>query len=350
LKPKKNSFPQILKILWDRREDGVWKIAGMEGVDLKPTKGAADDHYQVEDGLFTSHPRTIATIRSTLGQSIVPIVANVRGENLLRCVGTGFFISCNGLLLTAAHVITDPIERQYGKVTETSDLTWFTRQLNFGVMVPTNPVFEQAGYRFFELEWSMFLAEKRESPLPIRGVDLKLTSDIAICKVASRQDGRPHEPLTIVQPSVRGTSLAVGFPIIALGYAGMTDVELTVKDDKEIVGDYNFRLHASSGNILEQFADNFLSKRVPTPGPCFAFEARIPAGMSGGPILDREGIYVHGIVSKGWEDASGPTKFSFGSMLRPSMRLPISQMNNLTLEQLLASNDEGMPKVSAPGL
>jgi hypothetical protein len=43
--------------------------------------------------------------------------------------------------------------------------------------------------------------------------------------------------------------------------------------------------------------------------------------MSGGPIFDRQGVYVHGVVSKGLEGASGPENLSYGSMLGPSMGL-----------------------------
>jgi hypothetical protein len=72
--------------------------------------------------------------------------------------------------------------------------------------------------------------------------------------------------------------------------------------------------------------------------------------MSGGPIFDREGLYVHGVISKGWEDEGGPTKFSFGSSLWPSMHLPISRMNGATLSELQGNHNEGMGVIRAPDL
>jgi hypothetical protein len=72
--------------------------------------------------------------------------------------------------------------------------------------------------------------------------------------------------------------------------------------------------------------------------------------MSGGPIFDRDGIYVHGVVSKGLEGESGPEKVSFGSMLAPSMTLPIARMNNSSLLQLQSAGSEGMPISRGPGL
>jgi hypothetical protein len=92
------------------------------------------------------------------------------------------------------------------------------------------------------------------------------------------------------------------------------------------------------------------NKEVPTPGPCFSFAAKIPGGMSGGPIFDGEGIYAHGVVSKGWEDETGPIRYSFGSMLGPSLTLPISRMNGASLLDLQNSSNEGIAKFSAPGV
>ena len=222
--------------------------------------------------------QSIGTIRSFVGESVVPVVANVHGENRLRCVGTGFFVSCSGLLITAAHVITDPIERKYGGVTEHDDVTWLMKQLNFGVLVRTNPIFQQRGFAFYPFEWTMFLAEKRDNPIPFRGVDLKLNSDIAICKVPGRPDGAAHQPLAIVQSGIRGTSLIVGASVGAIGYPGMSDVELVQNKHGAVVFRGIFDLHASVGNITEWLPDNSLSRTASTPGPCFSFDGRISCG------------------------------------------------------------------------
>ena len=144
--------------------------------------------------------------------------------------------------------------------------------------------------------------------------------------------------------------MRVGSTAYALGYAGMTDVELELKKEGQIVGNHNFHLHGSIGTILEQYPDNFEKKEMPTPGPCFSFAAKILGGMSGGPIFDREGVYVHGVVSKGWEDERGPSQYSFGSMLRPSMGLPISRMNGASLDMIQASSTEGMGILRGPDM
>jgi hypothetical protein len=314
---------KVLQPFWEKRADGVFAIIAMQGIDLLGPNRDGQDFFPIHnDLLVVERPPILGTIQSVMGQSVVPIVASVKGESTLRCVGTGFFISCSGLLVTAAHVVIDPIDSKYGKTTELGDLSLHARDLNFGILIANNPVFNVPGYSFLPFEWSVFLAERRDNPLPIAGIDLKLTSDIAICKVPPRNGNFPHQPLTIVQPGIIGTGMKVGSMAYALGYAGMEDFEIELNEHGQILGNKKFRLHGSVGKILERFPDNLDKKDVSTPGPCFSFEAKIPGGMSGGPIFDREGIYVHGVVSKGWEDEAGPTRFSFGSMLAPLVTPP----------------------------
>jgi hypothetical protein len=247
-------------------------------------------------------------------------------------------------------VITDPIDRKYGNVKEGDDASLRAHKMDFGVLVPNNPLFQIPGYSFFPFEWSMFLAEQRPVPLTFMGLDLKLTSDIAICKVPEKLGTYPHQPLTIVQSGIVGIGMGVGSYACAFGYAGMADFDIDLNPARQITAHKKFNLYGSTGKLIEFFPNNFDKKVVPTPGPCFSFGAKIPGGMTGGPIFDREGIYVHGVISKGWEDETGPERFSFGSMLRPSMGLPISRMNGASLDDLQKRPSEGMAVLQGPGL
>ena len=56
---------------------------------------------------------TFGTTEFLVWQSIVPIVAWNDGGEEIRCIGTGFFISASGLLMTAAHVLRDPVDENY---------------------------------------------------------------------------------------------------------------------------------------------------------------------------------------------------------------------------------------------
>jgi hypothetical protein len=144
--------------------------------------------------------------------------------------------------------------------------------------------------------------------------------------------------------------MAVGKTATAIGYGEMQDVELARESNRVISGKFFFGLHASTGVILERFPDNLTERQVPTPGACFSASLQLSPGMSGSPIFDNEGIYVHGVVSKGWVDEGGPIRFGFGSMLAHSLRLPIKLLGNKSLLELHKVDEHGFPKLSGPGL
>jgi hypothetical protein len=342
---------ELLKLYFGKNKDSKWAIQFMKGVRLRTGDGNGEGFFPIQDDLFVAQPAFLGTTKFVLGQSIVPVVAHVQGERVLRCLGTGFFVSCSGLLITAAHVITDPIERQYGGVKEIDELMWHASELKLGVMIPLNPLLQGDGYIFRDIEWAEFLASRAQHPLPFAGVNLKLTSDTAICKVSPIAEGIPHQPLAIVQSGLTGTGMMVGKTATAIGYGRMQEnVELTQESGHVVSGNFPFELHASTGSILERFPDNLKEQRVPTPGACFSVALELPGGMSGSPIFDEEGIYVHGVVSKGWVDESGPARFGYGSMLAHSLGLPIRQLDHKSLLELHEVDDHGFPKLKVPGL
>jgi len=341
---------QLLKLHFGKGKDGEWEIKNLFGMTLRPSVGSDSHFFRIANDLVTQQPSLFGTTTSILGQSVVPLVAHVPGERVLRCLGTGFFVSCSGLLITAAHVVSDPIERQYGGVRELDDRAWQLGNLKLGVMIAINPLTEGVGYIFRDIEWAAFLGERAERPLPIAGVRLKLTSDVAICKVSQIAEGIPHQPLAIVQPGLVGVGLGVGKNAVAIGYGEMHDVELMQQSERVVSGNLSFHLNASAGTITERFPDNLTERQVPTPGPCFSAALQLPPGMSGSPIFDHEGIYVHGVVSRGWSDESGPARFGFGCMLAPLLGIPIKPLGNRTLLELRASGTHGFPRLQGPGL
>ena len=341
---------QILKIHFGLGRDGRWSIDGLFGMALKPCGDQADGFFRIHDGVLAEQAGLLGTTSFFLGQSIVPVVVQIPGERSLRCLGTGFFVSCSGLLVTAAHVITDPVEKKYGGVRELDDRSWHLGDLRLGVMIPLNPLLEGRGYLFRDIEWAGFLGERKEHPLRVAGATLTLSSDTAICRVSPIAQGVPHQPLAIVQPSLVGVGLGVGKNAMAVGYGEMRHVELTGESGRVLSGDFPFHLHVSEGAILERFPDNLSERRVPTPGPCFSAALRLPPGMSGSPIFDDEGIYVHGVVSRGWLDEGGIARFGFGSMLAAAMQVPIKPLGNRTLLELQESDEHGFPKLQGPGL
>lgn len=336
----------ILKPLFAQQPGGQYHITNMLPVPLRPKAGEPNDLFKLADDLLIAQPAYLSTIISTLAQSVVPIVAMVPGEDTMRCLGTGFFVSATGLLITAAHVVTDPIERSYGGIRKMDERSWFMGNLKVGVMMSVG--LNHDAWEFRKIEWAEFLSEPRERSLPIQGQDLKLASDIAICKVEA-VPGSIYQPLSSIQTGIRGSGLAVGKKATAIGYGAMQDTDLEQHRPGVVSGTFGFDLYVSTGAILEHLPDNAVSRQAFTPGPCFRASLKLPGGMSGSPIFDDEGIYVHGVASSGMEEAEGLASHGYGSMLAASMQIPISRLEGQSLLDLLRSGNHGMTRLNIAG-
>lgn len=107
----------ILKSIWKKNAAGVWVGHDLQGIDLNPREGFSKDYFKIKNevNLMTQRPgpimsnffATFGTTEFLVRQSIVPIVAWNDGDEEIRCIGTGFFISASGLLMTAAQVLRD---------------------------------------------------------------------------------------------------------------------------------------------------------------------------------------------------------------------------------------------------
>ena len=90
---------------------------------LKSREGYTNKYFKIEDEmcLLTKRPGPImdnlfasfGTTEFLVRQSIVPVIAWNEGDSEIRCIGSGFFISATGILMTAAHVVRDPVDENY---------------------------------------------------------------------------------------------------------------------------------------------------------------------------------------------------------------------------------------------
>lgn len=341
---------EVLKATFGPRESGAkWQIVALGSLQADSVTAQEFGLSRVKDGIHLAGRTSFGPISHYLGQSIVPIVAMSNDLSWMKCIGTGFFISCSGLLVTAAHVIADPIESDYAASREVSSSTWQSDAVTLGVMVPTNPIMEASGYVLRHLEWATFLAEKADSPLPFRRSHLKLNADIAICKVQQPDTRVPYQPLALIQNGIMGFGAAIGKNATAIGYGEMKDhIQLKV-DGHQVHCDLPFQLSISTGVVLEHFADNAISRASPSPGPCFSASLPLPPGMSGSPIFDHEGIYVHGVASMGLSDSGGPTDHGYGSMLSHAIQLPIPGLGGSSLADITRAGKDGMMIMQGPG-
>lgn len=336
----------ILKSIWRKDEAGKWIIHDMQGIDLKPREGFPKDFFKIKNemGLLTQQPGLIgnnffASFGMTeflVRQSIVPIVAWNEGDEEMRCIGTGFFISASGYLLTAAHVLRDPVDENYTGVTEINkNQHKLGDTLHFGILLPTNPAMRNAPFnvdptireaKWFmcPFEWAQHWGADVESPLLHQKPEFKLQHDIAVCKVQEHPLVGPYQPL-----SIGLHNLAVGDRAVAIGYAEMRNIRM-------VGDDYQPELFVSVGSVTTIIPDNITEKHNSTPGPNFEFSSKIPGKMSGSPILVGGGAITKGVVSRSWHGENHAT----GCLIAPMLSLPV--VGGKSLLDLQGSGNEGI--------
>lgn len=344
----------ILKSIWRRNDNGVWIIHGVKGLNLKPRAGFDKNYFKIEDelSLLTQQPGPVMdNLFASFGgteflarQSIVPVVAWNEGDQEVRCIGTAFFISASGLLLTAAHVVRDPVDENY---TTTTKIDANTHQMNealhFGILMPVNPAMMTAPFiklppelrnaRSFVVpfDWTQHWGSDVQSPLLNRKPEFQLSLDIAVCKVSNHPLVGPYQPLNIGQHALK-----VGDRAVAIGYGEMKNIRLGSAEEPELL--------VSVGSVTNIYADNITEKQNSTPGPNFEFDARIPGKMSGAPILVGDGILTKGVVSRSWEGEN----YASGCLIAPVMSLPLHDGRSLLDVQ--QEGMEGIATISGAGI
>lgn len=339
-----------MKTLWRKKGDGRWGIHDLKGITLQPRAGFDSDFFAFESEMefMTSSPRTrnvhelFASFGPTdflLKQSILPVVALVEGESIIRCIGTAFVISCTGFLITACHVLLDPQDRQYGRVSRAGNILRFSDGLSMGVVIPLSPAYGRSAVRFFPFEECRYWGEWKEGPLLHESERFDMLTDVAVCKVAQMPDGTAHQPLNLSL-----NAFAKGETAYAIGYAEMEDIPMQRRNWQIVIPEFKQDLYVSVGEAMNVFPGNHHLKEVPTPGPCFDFRARVPGKMSGGPIFGADGAVVRGVVSRSFSRE----KHAFGAMLGPVMHLPVT--GSATLRSMMDSGNEGITKIQGSGL
>lgn len=335
---------EILKTSWVS-EGGRWTIGGIGG--LRLDSGAEEDpsYFKVAHRLtmLNQRPRGNTPEEQLNGfgptdfflrQSILPVV--IVGPDLVRCIGTAFVLSCTGYVMTAYHVLADPMEREPTKFRRAGGRVTFP-DLTMGVVIPLNPIHGVNVVRFFPFEQAWFWGEWRDSPLLHEPARFHPIVDIAICKIPQMSGGMAHQPVNISRfPFVQGETA------FAIGYAEMQDIPARVTDGGISIARFAPDLIVSVGDVERVIPNNHIERVAPTPGPCFDYAARIPGKMSGAPIWGGEGAVVRGVVSR---SLSGE-RHATGAMLSPILDFPLGDSG--TLRSLMASGNEGIPQIQGP--
>ena len=338
----------LLLTFWNRLPTGEFNFAGLSGVKFPPCPEGCDQDFFPLRGGEVSAPQIqgvasleqvsyfAGTTEFLLKQRILPVVAWVDGERVMRCIGTAFLISGSGYVLTATHVFLDPIQSGYAKVKKFSDEMIIGEHVRIGVLIQLSGITGRQGFSFYPFRDCRYWGQWLESPLIREPPKFIGQTDIAVCRLDLMQPQLTLQPLNL---SLKAFKLQE--ECMSIGYAEMQDIPFEQNADGSLeIERTRTQLFISYGNVTNVFADNAVTKRVPTPGPCFEFSARIPGKMSGAPIFDIRGMVVRGVLSS----SASPQRQAYGCMLGPIMGLPIDQ-NDRTLRSMMADLKFGMPNV-----
>jgi hypothetical protein len=272
-------------------------------------------------------------------QSVVPIVAWVDGEPVIRSIGTGFIVSCSGYLITASHALLDPQEKGYGKVSRRNGNIEIPDGVAMGALMPVNPALGLRGFKFLQFEKAWNWGRWETSPLIHEPERLNSLTDVAVCKLPELSDGSAYQPINLsLNPFGKGEKA------YAIGYASMKDIPIEYDDGRLQIAEFDWELYVSVGEVANIFPNNHVFKDVPAPGPSFEFHARIPGKMSGAPIFGAQGSVVRGVVSRSFTGE----KHAFGCMIGPTLTLPLDA--GKSLKSIMDAGNDGIPVVQGQGL
>lgn len=235
-------------------------------------------------------------------QSVMPLLV-ISGQALIA-LGTGFMITEDGLLMTAAHVAQEAVK--YGVRSRRQD-GGFDYELSLYALYITNQKDDNSGQHVGGV-------------LPIHKFWHSPELDIAFCRLGSANDqnvSMPKFPVFRLSPSLP----AIGEKICGCGYYQMQGSVGSLTKEGKIEVRYSQNTAYTPGTIIEVHPVRRDSAMLRFP--CFQTDARFDAGMSGGPVVNQHGNVCGVICSSLPADELNPEHASYASLIWPAFGTPL---------------------------
>jgi hypothetical protein len=201
----------------------------------------------------------LRTLNGRIGNprhAIFPII-KVKNKRIYL-VGTGFFITDNGLFATAKHVLMDP--------------------------------FDEDGREKYGIGLFQFIEDNIYIPRPILRFSAHPIADVAVGVAAPLQNNKIKQPLINPYVLLDFNEVVVGSRAVTFAYPRFSS---TQEDNSQKV---EFNSTYYDGYIKEYLPKG--RDRILLPGPCYQTSIHIHAGASGGPVFGPHGL-AFGINSTG---------------------------------------------------
>jgi len=213
------------------------------------------------------------------GHAIFPIYKVV--NKLVHLIGTGFFISDNGLFGSAKHVLMDP--------------------------------FDEDGRAKYGIGLFQFIENNIYIPRPILRFSAHPIADVAVGVAAPMQNNKINQPLKNPYVFLDFKEVPVGSRAVTYAYPRFSSTR--ENDSQEI----QFNPTYYDGYIKEYLPNG--RDKVFLPGPCYQTSIHMHGGASGGPVFGPDGL-AFGINSTGIDG----TDISYVSRMSDILHLQIDDV------------------------
>lgn len=240
-------------------------------------------------------PMSAEAFGSPLQQVVMPLFTVRHGD--FAPIGTGFIVGGDGLMMTASHVVLEAAAAA-------------------GLNVRDEPQ-HLTGAELYAL----YVSDEKHGPnnqhyvgglWPIQKAWCDRSLDIGWCWLQRAERG--ERPMLFSRMRLSPALPQVGDEITAFGYHGMSKPTQVGPDGKALL-QYNQKGSFTTGRITEIHPERRDSSMLTFP--CFRTDARFDPGMSGGPVLNKEGS-VCGVICSSFGGASADNDYiSYASLVWP---------------------------------